>query len=105
MNQLMLILIVTILGVLYTILAKKYIINRDITYILLILLLNIIYFFTYKNLLISGNLNILFPLLKTASLILVIIVGIILFGEYLTYTKIIGILFCILSIYFLIYKK
>ena len=105
MNQEILILIVTILGVLYTILVKKYIINRNISLIIMIFLLNIIYFISYKELLIKGNINILYPLLKIVSLILIIIVGVILFGEYLSYTKVIGILFCILSIYFLLYKK
>ena len=105
MNQQILILIVTTLGVLYTILIKKYIINRDISFILLLVLLCIVYFYYYKELLVNGSVNKLYPLLKIASLILVILIGIILFGEYLTYTKILGIVFCILSIYFLIYKK
>jgi len=105
MNQHILIVIVTILGILYTILIKKYIINKDISFILLLVLLCIVYFYYYKELLNNGSVNKLYPLLKIVSLILIIFISTILFGECLTYTKIFGIVFCILSIYFLLYKK
>ena len=101
MNQFLLILLVTILGLISSLCIQKYVVSKNINIILILVILSIIYLYYYIQLLKIENINKIFILIKIFGLIAVVALGIILFNDTITLCKVIGILFCILSIYLL----
>jgi len=102
MNQYLLIILVTIIGLLCTFFVKKYCASQDNTFITLIIIFDIIYLYFYLKLLKTSDVSLIYPLLKIISLILILGVGIILFNESISLCKIGGIIFSILAIILLI---
>ena len=101
MNQLYLILLVTIIGLISSLCIQKYNVSKNINIILILAILSCIYLYFYIQLLKHDNLSKVFILVKILGLISTIVCGVILFNDTITLCKVIGILFCILSIYLL----
>lgn len=92
-------------SVLPLILIKKYIEKNNILYMAAAIIIYVLLIFIYYKLFINNNMSTIYPLIKIISIILVVILGIFLFGENINLIKLIGILLGIISVYLLTYFK
>jgi multidrug transporter EmrE-like cation transporter len=80
---------------------KKYTIDNDIKWLILASVLFVVLVIAYANILKTNNISTAYPLVKITSIIFVAVFGLVLFGEKLRTTEIIGIILGIGSIYLL----
>lgn len=82
-------------------LLKSYITTQNKNYVLLAMLSNMSVIFTYIIMLKNQNMNIMYPFVKIASIIMVILIGTFFYEEHLMTKQKIGILFGVISLYLL----
>jgi uncharacterized membrane protein len=87
-----------ILGTLPIIFIKEYIHSPNIVYIIIIVISYVSLTYTYYKLFQLGNMSKLYPIAKIISISIVVVTGILLFGDELTPKVIIGLIFTITAI-------
>jgi drug/metabolite transporter (DMT)-like permease len=104
MNQNLLLIITTIIALIPVFLIKKYILTDNKKYIYASLIFYVLLTICYINLFRIGEISSLYTVLQITQIIVIVIGGLILFGEKITVNKIIGIFAAIISILFLLKK-
>ena len=93
--------IATIIAIIPVFFIKKYILTKNYKYILACIPLYIMLVISYINLFNDENVGTMYTILQILQILLVVIGGIIIFKERINFNKIIGIIFGLLSIYYL----
>ena len=93
----------TISAILPVIFIKKYLISKEIIYLLISLICYLFLIMSYLNIF-KDNVSTSYTIIQILQIIIVIISGILFFKESLTKNQILGIILGLVSIYFLIKK-
>jgi len=101
-NLYILLIIATIVALLPIFLIKKYIITNNINFIYMAIIFYIILMICYIKIFKIGEISSLYTILQITQIVVVVIGGLILFGEKLTKNKLIGLCASIIAIIFLI---
>ena len=96
------IIIATIIALIPILLIKNYIITKNFNYLIFALIAYIILIICYINIF-SNNVISTYTILQILQILAMVIIGIILYKENINFTKIIGLILGIISIY-LLYK-
>lgn len=103
MNGLFLIILSVIVSVLPLFMVKKYIETQNVLYILTAILMYIFLIYLYYRLFCENDMCYIYPLIKISSVVLIVLLGVIYFGEGFNYYKLAGIIMGIISIILLSY--
>ena len=93
--------IATIIAILPIILIKKYIMNKQIIYLILSLILYFLLLLSYIKLFETEDVSSTYTILQILQILIIISAGLLFFNEPITSNKILGIVFGLLSIYLL----
>lgn len=99
-----LLIIATILALIPIFLIKKYILTNNKNFIYLTLFFYILLMICYINMFRLGEISSLYTILQITQIIVVVIGGLLLFGEKITKNKLIGLTASIIAIVFLLKK-
>lgn len=91
-----------ILSAIPIIMVKLYLNTNNIWFIVTAILLSIFLILTYIYIVKNYRISIIYPIIKILSVILVVVVGIFLFGEKITWRNVIGIILGLVGIYLLL---
>ena len=101
-NLYILLIIATIVALIPIFLIKKYIITNNKNFIYLTIFFYILLILCYIKIFKLGEISSLYTILQITQIIIVVIGGLILFGEKLTKNKLIGLCASIIAIIFLL---
>ena len=104
MNLNLLLVITTIIALLPIFFIKKYIITNDKKYIMISLFLYILLLISYIKIFRIGEISSIYVILQISQIIVIVIGGLIFFNEKITKNKIIGVIFSVISINYLLKK-
>ena len=104
MNLNLLLVITTIIALLPIFFIKKYIITNDKKYIMISLFLYILLLISYIKIFRIGEISSIYVILQISQIIVIVIGGLIFFNEKITKNKIIGVIFSVIAINYLLKK-
>lgn len=99
------IILIIITSIILIFLIKNYADTNNNKYLMYYLLVLPIYLFVYVKSLQKNNLSKIYPIIKIVTIILVVLISIILYEEKVNLQLMIGILFSIIAMYYLLSKN
>jgi multidrug transporter EmrE-like cation transporter len=104
MNLNTLLIIATIIALIPIYLIKKYIMTNNKNFIYLTFIFYILLTICYIKIFRLGEISSLYTILQISQIVIVVLGGLILFGEKITKNKILGVILSIIAIIFLLKK-
>ena len=102
MNYIIWAIINTIAALLAVYLIKQFTINHNFVYLIFASICYLVLMISYINMLDTAELSSVYPFLQIIQILAGILIGILIFKESITRNKIIGIIFGLISMYFLL---